>query len=56
MAGGNFTPYLREDLPKARTFFLKAAVQCSRTHVQPGSDLLKTWFSVTEFSRQQAPD
>jgi hypothetical protein len=56
VAGSDFAPHLREDLSKARPFFLKAAVQRSRTHVQPGSDLLKTWFSVTKFSRQQATD
>jgi putative ABC transport system ATP-binding protein len=48
VAGGNLTPHLRQDLPKARPVFLKASVQRSRTQVQPRSDLLKTWFSVTE--------
>src|SRR5215469_2258012 len=56
VAGRDFTPHLGEDLPKARPFFLKAPVQCPRAHVQPGSDLLKTWFSVTKFSRQQTSD
>jgi hypothetical protein len=53
---GELAPHFRKDLPKTRPFFLKAPVQRSRTHVQPRSDLLKTWFSVTEFSREQATD
>src|SRR3974390_2564387 len=53
---GEPPPHFGKDLPKTRPFFLKTPVQRSRTHVQPRSDLLKTWFSVTEFSREQATD